>query len=91
MRKLGRIVAACGQYTTSDGEEKTRWTTLGALFEKDNGNMSLKLDSIPVGTDWDGWASVFPDDEEDKPKKGKARRSTRRSAPSDEPDDDIPF
>lgn len=85
MRKLGRIVAACGNYTDSEGNEKTRWTTLGALFEKDNGKMSLKLESMPVGTEWDGWASVFPDDEE-KPKRGGKRRSRQ-----EDPNDDIPW
>lgn len=37
------------KYTTKTGEERTTWTKVGAMFVYDNGNLSLKLDFIPVG------------------------------------------
>ena len=39
------------------GQEKTSWLTIGKVFQKDDGNLSLKLDSIPVN--FNGWVSFF--------------------------------
>ena len=50
------IVAAVGQYKTKDGAEKTDWITIGKLFIKDGGRMSLILKAVPTG--WDGSAIV---------------------------------
>lgn len=56
-----------GTYTNRNGEEKTNWVKIGAVFETNNG-LSMKIDSIPVV--WDGWVSFFepkPKDESSKP------------------------
>jgi hypothetical protein len=44
------------KYTDKDGQEKTKWTTIGTGFVKD-GKMSIKLELIP--TNWDGSCVVF--------------------------------
>lgn len=51
------VLAATGTYQ-KDGQEKTRWTKIGIVIEKDASKMSLKLESIP--TAWDGWAILSP-------------------------------
>lgn len=45
------------RYTTPAGEEKTRWTTIGKIFQDDQGREFVKLDVVPLG--WDGFASIF--------------------------------
>lgn len=62
---LGRIVAPNGKYI-QEGVEKTRWLRCGTLLETDNG-MRIKLDSMPIGVDFDGWFSVFEEDDKPKP------------------------
>lgn len=49
---------ANGTYTDKKtGKEKTSWLTIGKVFQKDDGNLSLKLDSIPVA--FNGWINFF--------------------------------
>ncbi|RLE46595.1 hypothetical protein DRJ25_03955 [Candidatus Woesearchaeota archaeon] len=43
-------------YTTRDGQEKTKWTTIGAVFIKPDGKISIKIEQIPLN--WDGQAQV---------------------------------
>lgn len=52
------------KYTDKDGQERTKWTTIGTGFVKD-GKMSIKLDLIP--TNWDGSCMVFERKPKDAP------------------------
>ena len=55
------IVASNGEYTDPrTGERKKRYITIGKGFTDDQGRISAKLDSIPVGPDWSGWISLYP-------------------------------
>ena len=72
-------MARTGSYTDRDGNEKSRWTKCGVVFESSNG-LSLKLESVPVGNDWNGFFSLF----EPKPR-------TQPAPASPEFDDDVPF
>lgn len=66
-----------GTYTDKSGKEKTSWLTIGKVIEKQNGNLVLKLDSIPVA--FDGWVQFFdPPTENEKQEQPKL-------------DEDIPF
>lgn len=53
-----KIVASNGSYT-KDGVEKKRWVNVGTLFQGDDGNLSIKMDVVPVGPNWSGWFSCF--------------------------------
>lgn len=75
MKKIGNLVASGGKYN-KNGQEKTRWLNCGALFVRDDGSMTAKLESLPLGKDFEGWLNVF----EDKPK-------TNQEPPSE----DVPF
>jgi len=42
------------------GKEKGVWEKLGTLFSSPHGsNMAIKLDTIPVGNEFNGWVSVY--------------------------------
>jgi len=43
----------------SQGKEKTFWTTHGTLWIEDDGKIKIKLDSVPVVGNYDGWYQVF--------------------------------
>ena len=75
------VKAKNGSYKNAQGEEKVRWHHMGVCFQNDKGQLSLKIDSIPLN--WDGWVSLF----EPKPKDG----STPQQAYQAPALDDIPF
>ena len=55
MSKLYEITIVSGKYTNKDGQEKSRYQTIGSVIETKNGPM-LKLDSIPLmDGGWNGW------------------------------------
>lgn len=60
MKKTHDLSASCGEYTDSHGQKKKRWVNCGAIFQGDDGRISVKLESVPVGPDWSGWFSAFP-------------------------------
>lgn len=85
MRKTHDAVYAGEKYTDRDGNEKTRYVNVGALFTRDDGSLALKLESIPVN--FNGWIRFYsPKDQAGE------RRPQRQSAPADDfVDSQIPF
>ena len=75
------VKAKNGTYKDRNGEEKTRWHHMGVCFQNDKGQLSLKIDSLPLN--WDGWVSLF----EPKPKDGSAPQQSYQAPALD----DIPF
>ena len=51
--------AKVGEFQVN-GTTKNRWITIGSVYENENGNLSLMLESVPTGHIWDGWVSFFP-------------------------------
>ena len=91
MKKTFDAVYAGEKYTDREGNEKTRFVNVGALFTRDDGSMTLKLESIPVG--FSGWINFYtpkPKDGE-HPQRERPRRSAAPTQSSPDPDDDIPF
>lgn len=41
------------------GQVKNRWLRIGTAFQHDDGGLSIKLDCVPLGQEWDGWVSMF--------------------------------
>lgn len=61
-------VATVGKYTNRNGDEKKRYLNVGAVFENDDGQLSMKLEALPVGQEWSGWISFYiPKDREQDP------------------------
>jgi len=82
------------EYQAKDGTQKKKYTNIGTLFVYDDGGMSIKLDSIPVG--FDGRLSVYERDG-DKQQQAEPRQQTKSpyAAPMppkiDISTDEIPF
>ena len=51
------LVAKVGEYE-SNGEKKARWFTCGAVFENEKGQLSAKINGLPVGSEWNGWLNL---------------------------------
>lgn len=65
-RRTHDVVATVGEYTDREtGEKKKRFATCGSAFSDDQGRISIKLDTIPVGPEWSGWLSLYPADRKD--------------------------
>lgn len=60
MKRTHTLKVAGGTYE-KDGQEKTRWLTIGGLLT-DGEKTKIKLDTIPVG-EFDGWVQCFPVEE----------------------------
>lgn len=79
------------KYTNGQGEEKTRYLNIGVVFERDDGSLSMKLESLPVN--FSGWINFYPPKEQDNAKQasraGQAANQARGS--SDPFGDDTPF
>lgn len=90
MTRKYEVTAITGKYQDRDGNEKSRYQTIGAVIETKNGPM-LKLESVPIG--WDGWAYLNePKAREDQPQRqgGQTRQTATRQS-RDEYGDDPPF
>ena len=73
---LIKDIVAGKKYITKNGEEKTRWTTVGQLFIKDDGKMTVKFNEYinPMAFCNDKgevWFNVF-DKKDKESKEGKA-------------------
>jgi len=93
------VEATNGSYKDRDGNEKKRYINVGKAFVNDSGQISIKLEVIPVGPDWSGWVSLY----EPKPREWQQQAPPRQDAHNaakanayqpqgeEEPNDDIPF
>ena len=94
MSRKYEVTAITGKYTDKNGQEKSRYQTIGAVIETKNGPM-LKLEAVPIG--WDGWAYLNePKREEGERQPSRAARQPQRSAPAggggfEDMDSDVPF
>lgn len=63
---------------------------IGNVYEKDNGDLSLKIDVLPIaGAPWDGWCNIWRDD---RPRSTAApTEPVQKIAGFDDLEDDIPF
>ena len=99
MKKKYDIVATVGKYTDrQSGEEKKRYQTCGAVFEDDNGRLSIKLDTVPITPEWSGWLACYEPDRKNQgqPERPPTQERTRPPMTADpriddDTEDDIPF
>lgn len=76
-----------GEYQDKNGETKKRWMNVGVVFENDNGQLSLKLETIPVGPGWSGWINFF----EPKMAAVTEHQAAKANGYQKQSDGDIPF
>ena len=81
MAKKYDVVAVVGE--KKDG--KPMWKNFGAVFETERG-LAMKLDSMPIAKDFDGWFKFF------EPNDGGQRAPAKPQPKGDEEfNDSIPF
>jgi hypothetical protein len=99
MKAIKKLVAVTGKYTDQQtGVEKNRYVNIGRMFKDDgDGHISLKLESLPIGSEWNGWVSVYDLDSKGATQaaatsgqQAPARAPVAQQAPTDY-DSDIPF
>lgn len=77
------------------GKEMKRQLEIGAIFESNRGRLVLKLDAVPVSSEWSGWVSLHPVAASLPP--GRKASPGMPPAPppiddaTDNPDADVPF
>jgi len=81
MKKIKRAVVKTGEYE-QNGQTKGRYHTVGAMFKRDDGSVTVSLDSIPLGVTGSLWINFYDLDEQ--------KQEPQQSAPQ-EPADEIPF
>lgn len=84
-KPIRKLVVKTGEYIDNvSGKNKGRWLQVGTLFKHDDGNLSIKLEAVPMSRDFDGWISVFPLDDQAQPP-GPALQSTYNQAQARQP------
>ena len=97
MKPIKKAVCVIGEYTDNQGQPKKRYHTIGRLMQDDKGNMSLKVDAMPVGGDWNGWINFYELDNQNQPmqQQGGYQQPAPMQQPMQQqggmPVDDIPF
>lgn len=66
MKKTMIMSVRTGSYE-KNWEKKNSYATIGRIFEKEDGTMFAKIDTLPINNDWDWMVSIF----EQKPKEDK--------------------
>ena len=89
MPKIKDAKAVVRTYKDRDGKEKNVWVTVGALFENDKG-LSLQLDTIPVGPEFNGWIKFF-DPYKDREQNYAEGLKVAKAQLDPIAEDDIPF
>ena len=94
-KKTHDVVATVGTFTTPKGDEKKRYQNCGVAFTNENGQLSIKLNAVPVNPDWSGWLNLYPSENDNRPQnqQTQTQQQPQRQAPQRnfQDDDDIPF
>lgn len=84
MKQFKKVVASNGKYTDANGNEKNRYITVGKAFLRDDKSVTIKIDAMPVGPEFNGWLNLYDLDED--------RQQAPAPAPAPKADDtDLPF
>ncbi len=81
------------EYNAGDGQMKTIWDRHGVLIV-DGKKLSIHLDSVPVGDEWNGWFNVFERENDQQAQtngQGFQQQAPQYQPSQDGFDDDIPF
>ena len=84
MKQFKKVVASNGKYTDANGNEKNRYITVGKAFLRDDKSVTIKIDAMPVGPDFNGWLNLYDLDED-------RQAPAAAPAPAPKADDDLPF
>lgn len=80
------VIAKNGTYKDKvTNEERTNWKKVGVCMDTRSGGLAIKIDALPPL--WDGWLQLTEPKAKDQPAPSQAAPA----APSNDPNDDIPF
>lgn len=78
------------KYTDREGNEKTRFINCGVVFENDKGQLSIKIESLPVG--FNGWLNFYEPKADNEKQAGRAQQAANTARGNSDPfADDTPF
>ena len=77
------VVATNGTYKDNQGNDKKRYINVGKAFTNDQGQISIKLESVPVGPDWSGWLSLYEPKSRDGQAPPQQQQAKRESTVAD--------
>lgn len=80
MKQFKKVVATVGKYTDNQGNEKNRYVTIGKAFVRSDGSVCIKIDSIPAGNEWNGWANLYDLDDENRSAGGQGNQQQAANA-----------
>tara|TARA_R100000231_G_scaffold51651_2_gene43541 strand:+ start:180 stop:482 length:303 start_codon:yes stop_codon:yes gene_type:complete len=100
MEKIKDAIAVVGEYNKG-GEIKKRYQKVGSLFQRDDGSFSMKLESLPLSGDWNGWLNFYDpygqrkDQEQQQPalqsQQTQQQPQQQQQGHNFGPNDEIPF
>ena len=101
MEKIKDAIAVVGEYNKG-GEIKKRYKKVGSLFQRDDGSFSMKLESLPLSADWNGWLNFYDPygqrkDQEQQQQPAAQSQQTQQQPQQQQqghnfgPNDEIPF
>lgn len=65
------------KYTDREGNEKTRFINCGVVFENDKGQLSMKIESLPVG--FNGWLNFYEPKADNEKQAGRAQQAANQA------------
>ena len=77
------------KYTDKQGTEKTKWTTIGTAFIKDDNKISGKIEQIPLN--WDGQFILFDRDTQQRPSQQTSQYQQQPAPIGTVPNSNIPL
>ena len=90
MKPVKKVVASLGKYTDHNGNEKTRYLTVGKLLQRDDGSHCIKLDAMPVG-EFSGWLNLYDLDEDRQQQQAAQPNQYPKAGPDVGDGENIPF
>jgi hypothetical protein len=92
MKKTHDAVVSLGEYTDGEGQTKKRYKNIGTVFTRDDGSQAMKLDTVPLGQDWNGWINFYePQNQRNERPQQQAPKPQTQNNQSYAQNDDIPF
>lgn len=86
MAVIYEVKVRAGTYM-KDGQEKVRYQHIGDVLETKKGPM-LKLHSVPIVKEWEGWCFCFPPQPKDGAQNFAPQKQSNDGFP---PDEEMPF
>ena len=85
MAYMGDVCVVTGTYQDQQGQEKARFAKIGSWFENEQGQLSVKLEALPLpDPKGEVWLKLFTkkDDQQQAPAQQQQQRPAQQQAPA---------